>query len=83
MVHLHRDRKGHVHLGRGTFYTGHATAWGNFNTNRQNSNNSFTLTIHAMAPDGSAIDGHEVTHMVMNANGEITVSFDKPTFTCS
>jgi hypothetical protein len=66
-----------------TFYTGHATAWGNFNMNEQNSNETFTLTIHAVAPDGSTIDGHEVSHLTMNANGDITVTFDKLSFTCS
>jgi hypothetical protein len=66
-----------------TFYTGHATAWGNFNMNEKNSNETFTLTIHATAPDGSTIDGHEVSHLTLNANGDITVTFDKPSFTCN
>jgi hypothetical protein len=66
-----------------TFYAGHATVWGNSNTNNQNSNDTFTMTIHAAAPDGSSIVGHEVAHMTVNANGEITVTFDKPSFTCS
>jgi sugar lactone lactonase YvrE len=61
----------------------HATAWGRFNMNEQNSNDTFTLTIHAAAPDGSTIDGHEVSHLTMNANGDITVTFDKLSFTCS
>jgi len=67
----------------GVTYTGHATAWGNFNLNERNSNTTFTLTIRAFAPDGSSVVGHEVTHFALNANGVITVNFDKPSWTCS
>jgi hypothetical protein len=63
-------------------YTGHATAWGNFNMNEQNSNATFTLSIRVFAPDGSSIVGHDVAHFALNANGEITVNFDKMSFTC-
>lgn len=66
----------------GVTYTGHATAWGNFNLNEKNSNNTFTLSIRAYAPDGSSIVGHEVTHFALNANGVVTVDFDKPSWTC-
>src|SRR3954447_26829814 len=66
----------------GVTSAGHATAWGNFNMNEKSSNNTFTLTIHASAPDGSTVTGHEVTHMALNANGQVTVSFDKLTFSC-
>src|SRR5262245_29612666 len=31
--------------GTGVSYSGHATAWGNFNMNERNGNSSFTLTI--------------------------------------
>ncbi len=67
----------------GVTYTGHATAWGNFNLNERNSNTTFTLTIRVFAPDGSSVVGHEVTHFALNANGVITVNFDKPSWTCS
>jgi len=33
-----------VHVGRVT-YTGHVTAWGNFNMNEKNSNTTFTVSI--------------------------------------
>ena len=69
--------------GTGAPYTGHATAWGNFNLNEKNSNTTFTLTIRVSAADGSSVVGHEVTHFALNANGEIVVNFDKPSFTCS
>jgi hypothetical protein len=67
----------------GVTYTGHATAWGNFNVNEKNSNETFTLTIRVFAPDGSSVVGHETSHLTLNANGEITVSFDKVSFTCT
>src|SRR5947208_14497411 len=67
----------------GVTYSGHATAWGNFNLNEKNSNTTFTLTIRVSAADGSSVVGHEVTHFALNANGEIMVDFDKPSFTCS
>jgi hypothetical protein len=66
----------------GVTYTGHATAWGNFNMNEQNSNTTFTLSIRVFAPDGSSVVGHDVAHFALNANGEITVNFDKMSFTC-
>ena len=64
-------------------FTGQATAWGNFNMNEQNSNTTFTLNIRVVAPDGSSVVGHDVSHFALNANGEITVNFDKMSFTCS
>jgi hypothetical protein len=64
-------------------YTGHATAWGNFNLNERNQNQTFTLSIHASAPDGSSIIGHETAHFTLNANGEVTVEFDKISFDCA
>jgi hypothetical protein len=67
----------------GVTYTGRATAWFNFNMNEQNSNTTFTLSIRVVAPDGSSIVGHDVAHLALNANGEITVNFDKMSFTCS
>jgi hypothetical protein len=67
----------------GVTYTGHATAWGNFNMNEKNSNSTFTLTIRVFAPDGSSVTGHETTHFGLNANGVVTATFDKVSFTCS
>jgi hypothetical protein len=67
----------------GVTYTGHATAWGNFNMNEQNSNSTFTLTVRVSAADGSSVVGHEVSHLTLNANGVITVEFDSLSFTCT
>lgn len=68
--------------GTGVTYSGHATAWGNFNTNERNSNQAFTLTIHATGSDGSAITAHDTAVWVMNANGTVSVNFDKFSVTC-
>jgi hypothetical protein len=66
----------------GVTYKGHATAWGNFNMNERNGNSEFTLTIHLSGSDGSSITGHETTVFATNANGDVTVNFDKLNLTC-
>jgi len=66
----------------GVTYTGHLTAWGNFNLNEKNSNNSFTFSIELSGSDGSTITAHEVQHFALNANGVVTVDFDRMTLTC-
>jgi hypothetical protein len=71
-----------VDEGTGVVYTGHSTFWGNFNVNERNANDTFTGSIHVTAADGSSISYHEVMHETQNANGTVTVSFDKPSLTC-
>jgi hypothetical protein len=66
----------------GVTYTGHLTLWGNFNLNERNSNNTFTLTVMLAGSDGSTITAHEVQHFALNANGVVTVNFDRPTLSC-
>lgn len=66
----------------GVTYSGHATAWGNFNMNQRNTNNAFTLTIHATGTDGSTISAHQTAVFVMNANGTVTVNFANFNLTC-
>jgi hypothetical protein len=68
---------------QGVTYAGHSTVWGNFNLNERNSNQTFTFSVHATGSDGSTITGHETMHETLNANGQVTVSFDKMSFTCS
>lgn len=68
--------------GTGVTYSGHATAWGNFNMNERNGNSAFTLTIHLAGSDGSSITAHETTVFATNANGDVTVNFDKFSLTC-
>ncbi len=62
---------------KGVTYSGHATAWGNFNMNQRNANQTFTLTIHAIGTDGTSVWAHETSHITYNGNGVVTVSFDK------
>ena len=66
----------------GVTYTGHFTAWGNFNLNERNTNQTFTLSFRAAGSDGSSLMGHEVTHLALNANGQVTVNFDRMSLTC-
>jgi hypothetical protein len=54
--------------------SGRFTVWGNFNLNEQNSNSTFTFTVRLS--DGSVF--HDTAHLTMNANGDITTFFDKP-----
>jgi hypothetical protein len=68
--------------GTGVTYSGHATAWGNFNMNERNGNSAFTLTIHLTGSDGSSIRAHETTMFATNANGDVTANFDKFNLTC-
>jgi hypothetical protein len=63
-------------------YTGHFTAWGNFNLNERNTNNTFTLTFRASGSDGSSLIVHESAHFATNANGQVTVSFDRLSLDC-
>jgi len=66
----------------GVVYTGHATFWANDNLNERNANFTFTSNINVKGSDGSTIHFHEVGHVTLNANGDITVSFDNVTVTC-
>jgi hypothetical protein len=66
----------------GVVYTGHATFWGNFNLNERNSNTTFTATIIGKGSDGTTLRYHETMHFALNANGDVTVSFDNITVTC-
>jgi hypothetical protein len=50
--------------------------------NEQNANNTFTLTVMLAGSDGSSNTVHEVQHFALNANGVVTVNFDRPTLSC-
>jgi hypothetical protein len=76
------DKVTGVDEGTGVVYTGHSTFWGNFNVNERNANDTFTGSIHVTGSDGSTISYHEVMHETWNANGVLTVSFDRPSLTC-
>jgi hypothetical protein len=66
----------------GVTYSGHATAWFNFNMNERNQNSAFTLTVHLSGSDGSSITAHETSVFVNNGNGDITVNFDTLNLSC-
>jgi hypothetical protein len=59
-------------------YTGHFTSWFGDENNKQNGVEHSTMNIHhAIGSDGSTLTFHENMQATMNANGVITVSFDK------
>ena len=58
-------------------YTGHFQMWFGDENNRQNDVEHSTANIHGTGSDGSTISFHENAQAAMNANGVITVSFDK------
>jgi hypothetical protein len=66
----------------GVSYAGRFTVWGNFNLNEQNTNDTFTLSFRMSGSDGSSVTAHEVTHFGTNANGMVTVQFDRFNVTC-
>jgi hypothetical protein len=41
-----------------------------------------TYTVHASGSDGTSITYHEVSHVTVNPNGTVTVTFDRPTASC-
>jgi hypothetical protein len=61
----------------GVTFTGHDTVWGNENINNRNGNASFTQSQRITGSDGSVITYKEVAHWTTDANGTLTVSFDK------
>ncbi len=67
----------------GVTYSGHFTVWGNFNPNERNTNSVFTLAIRLTSPTGASIVGHETTVFALNANGQVTVNFDKLSLSCA
>lgn len=69
-------------VGNGVTYSGHSTVWGNFNMNERNQNNAFTFSMQMTGSDGSSITAHETTVFAQNANGDVTVNFDKMSLTC-
>lgn len=60
-------------------FSGHFTQWDGFNGNNRNATGTFTFTINGKGTDGSTLRFHETAHFTVNANGEVTVEFDKPT----
>jgi len=73
----------------GLTFSGRVTAWGNFNVNNKNSNNTFTASFSLTAVDPSGVThykvGHQVMHISFNAVDPSSpiVSFEKIRVTCS
>jgi hypothetical protein len=60
-------------------FSGHFTSWFGFNGNNKNVAGTFTFTVVGKGTDGSTLTFHETAHFTLNANGEVTVDFDRPT----
>ncbi len=58
-------------------YSGHFTVSFGKNANQQNRTKRQTFSVHATGSDGSKVTFHEVSHATVNANGTVTVQFDK------
>jgi len=59
-------------------YAGHFTVWFGDENNKQNEVEHSTMNIHhGVGSDGSILRLHDNAQATMNANGVITVSFDK------
>ena len=58
-------------------YSGHFTQWFGENLNTKSHEGSFTFSVHAKGTDGSRLHFHETAHFTINANGDVTVEFDK------
>jgi len=63
-------------------YTGHFQFWFGDENNLRNGVEHDTSNFRVTGSDGSIIAGHENAQATMNANGVITVSFDKASMTC-
>ena len=63
--------------------SGHFASWFGESSNNKNDvqHNVFNLTL--TNTDGSHVIVHEPVHLSTNANGVVTVSFDKPTMSCT
>ncbi|MEP6665292.1 MAG: hypothetical protein ABJA81_02485 [Nocardioidaceae bacterium] len=69
-------------LTTGVVTTGHATVTNNFNLTQRNATSTLNVTIRGTGSDGSTVYLHETAHFTLNANGVVTVDFDKVTLTC-
>lgn len=58
-------------------YTGHFSQWFGDENNLRNGVESSTFNVTAQGSDGSHLNFHDTAVAVVNANGVITVSFDK------
>jgi hypothetical protein len=66
----------------GVSASGHFAAWFGESFNNKNDVQHDTSTFHLRGSDGSHLTAHEISHLSTNANGQVTVVFDKMTLTC-
>jgi hypothetical protein len=59
-------------------FTGHFTTWFGENSNQKTFNDTDTFTVILTGSDGSTLKFHDTFHVTVNAQGEVTVEFDKP-----
>ena len=72
-----------IDVGTGVTYSGHDTVWGGFNVNEQNSTQTFTESIHAVGSDGSSVSYHQLDHITLLPDGQVSVSFTNSVMTCT
>jgi hypothetical protein len=60
-------------------FSGHFTQWFGFNGNNRSAAGTSTFTVVGKGTDGSRLRFHDTMHFTVNANGVVTVEFDKPT----
>ena len=66
----------------GVSASGHFEGWFGESSNNNNDVQHFTNTVHLTGSDGSRLTDHEIGHLSTNANGVVTVSFDRETLSC-
>ena len=67
----------------GVSASGHFAAWFGESFNEKNDVQHFTNTFHLTGSDGLHFVVHETAHLSTNANGVVTVNFDKMTMNLS
>ena len=67
----------------GVSLSGHFVAWFGESSNEKNDVQHFTNTFHLTGSDGLQFVVHETAHLSTNANGVVTVNFDKMTMNLS
>jgi hypothetical protein len=93
VFHITEFNDGRYHLtgtvtGRFTFevdgetFTGRFTQWFGENSNSKSFNGTFTFSATGRGDEGSRVHLRGVAHFTVNANGDVTVEFEKFNETC-
>ena len=79
----HIDIKGATGVGEnGRVYTQKGSLTQNINLDEDFTEGTFNISMKMVSDDGCSFTIHEVYHLQMNANGDVTVERDKYTITC-